>query len=505
MKRSKRYAWLVPLIIGGLVGCQTPSPSTPPTPSKGGLLLPQGGSGLAVTDPGGVSEPLPPTFYPFPIMPSFGGSSLDDKGDRPKWKPDLEPCEGGIEAGWIDQFSSVATDSADLALALSSSSRAVAAVGITNGNFPSQVKVGTVDGFVRLYDHEGNVLWTRQFSPPGGTTMAAAVALDETGVYVAGNVTGAFPPFTSAGLEDIYLRKYDFQGNVLWTQQIGSPGQDLAAQISVDNGVVYVVGQTNDALPGQTFQGGLADALLLAYDTNGTHLWTRQIGTPQVDQGSGVFAENGVIYVSGMTMGTFPGQTHSGGGRYDAFVQAYRPDGTLIWTQQFGWGNDGVNIYFPQLAKWGSSLFLGARIDGIIPGVPQADGYDVLLQQLKTNGELGWTRTIGTPEPEAFTSLKADANGVYVTGYTQGQFPGQQKYALTDAFVAHFNHRGEKFWVYQFGADKDTIAFGVAPYRRSLYLVGTTTGDLPGHQLHGANDGFLINLPLCRVSSSMSP
>jgi hypothetical protein len=42
----------------------------------------------------------------------------------------------------------------------------VYASGITNGALPSKTNLGATDAFARKYDHEGNELWTQQFGSP---------------------------------------------------------------------------------------------------------------------------------------------------------------------------------------------------------------------------------------------------------------------------------------------------------------------------------------------------
>ena len=53
--------------------------------------------------------------------------------------------------------------------------------------------------------------WTRQFGS-AGHDRATAVAVDASGVYVAGATEGALPGQTSAGSIDAFLRKYDRAG-----------------------------------------------------------------------------------------------------------------------------------------------------------------------------------------------------------------------------------------------------------------------------------------------------
>ena len=124
--------------------------------------------------------------------------------------------------------------------------------------------------------------WTRQFGTPDND-FVGDVAVDESGnLYLVGWTDGALSGKAGLGNQDAYLRKYDGDGNELWTHQFGTQDYDRATGLALDNfGNPYVVGKVGGALPGQTHSGG-QDAYLRKYDTDGTELWTRQFGTAQM-------------------------------------------------------------------------------------------------------------------------------------------------------------------------------------------------------------------------------
>ncbi|MGH2829779.1 MAG: SBBP repeat-containing protein [Actinomycetota bacterium] len=76
-------------------------------------------------------------------------------------------------------------------------------------------------------------------------------------VYAAGYTFGTLPGQTSSGSYDAFLRRYDTSGSVIWTRQFGSASDDDAAVAAVDgSGNVYVAGLTFGTLPGQSSSGG---------------------------------------------------------------------------------------------------------------------------------------------------------------------------------------------------------------------------------------------------------
>jgi hypothetical protein len=80
------------------------------------------------------------------------------------------------------------------------------------GELKGQKKSGRTDSYLRRYDAEGNEVWTRQFGV-GTYSEGRAIAASDSEVYVAG-----------AARDDAYIRKFDSNGKDLWTRQIGTAG-----------------------------------------------------------------------------------------------------------------------------------------------------------------------------------------------------------------------------------------------------------------------------------------
>ena len=169
------------------------------------------------------------------------------------------------------------------------------------------------------------ITWIRQFGSASQFVsapddQASGVAVDASGLYVAGIYGGTLPGQTSAGDFDAFVRKYNATtGNEIWTSQFGSPSRDDAFGVAVDATGVSVVGSTFATLPGQTSVGG-TDAYVRKYDTTGNVLWTRQFGTWTGDAASGVAADASGLYVAGSTFGTLSDPTSVGPNNLDAFL-----------------------------------------------------------------------------------------------------------------------------------------------------------------------------------------
>ena len=195
--------------------------------------------------------------------------------------------------------------------------------------------------------------WIRQFGT-WGNDFARSVSLDSSGVYVAGYTSGAFPGQSSAGWVDAFVRKYDLNGNEVWTGQFGTWGNDWAYGVSVDSSGVYVAGRTSGTLPGQS-SAGATDAFVRKYDPNGNEVWTRQFGTWSEEYAyDDVSVDSSGVYVVGSTRGAFPGQ--SSAGEWDAFVVKFpQPANTPTGTNVSVTPDPAVSITFEQVTKAGNT------------------------------------------------------------------------------------------------------------------------------------------------------
>ncbi|MCH7814465.1 MAG: SBBP repeat-containing protein [Planctomycetes bacterium] len=253
--------------------------------------------------------------------------------------------------------------------------------GITRLALPGQRKIGNEDVYLRKYDSDGNELWTRQFGTTG-TDQITNIALDGMGhIYVVGPTSGEFPGQTGSGKYDAYLRKFDLDGNAIWTRQFGTVDTETAVDVAADGeGRIYAVGFVRIGNPGQRI-GVVQNSLTHSFDGDGNKIWSREFGTSEEDFATNVAVDAaGDIYVVGRTDGAFPNQVNFGG--EDIFVRKFGPGGDEIWTYQFGSsaGDDVRDI----LLDGAGNLYLVGRTKGALAGQEHLGLSDAFLIKLST-------------------------------------------------------------------------------------------------------------------------
>lgn len=387
------------------------------------------------------------------------------------------------EIVWIRQFGSTADDTA---WAVAADASGIYVVGSTSGTLPGQTSSGegedkavVIDAYLRKYGVEGNEIWTRQFGSSSGT-FAVEVAVGATGVYVVGDTFGALPGQANGGGVDAFVRKYDFDGSEVWTRQFGSLSDELAHEVAADASGVYVAGLTSGILPDQMAAGNL-DVFVRKYDSDGNEVWTRQFGSPEDDSPGGIAVGASGVYVAGLTQGALLGQTSLGGS--DAFLRKYDLEGSEIWMRQFGSSGDESieaatvdpsGVYVVGIA---SGLFQGqvsfvsfiAKFDvngneiwmrefgsspvewafGVAAGAsgvyvaglmfvisPTEKHIDVFARKYDGDGNEVWRLQFGSSADDSAHGIAVDTSGVYTAGFTGGTLPGQTSAGYADAFAA---------------------------------------------------------------------
>lgn len=274
---------------------------------------------------------------------------------------------------WTRQFGTTAED---LVSGVSAHSSGIYVVGYTNGTFPGAASGNGADVFVaKLAPETGNIVWVRQFGVRGAMLDIAGIDVDTTGVYVAGmHSTG------DANVPQAHLRRYDFDGNVVWATALPNTNGYFFAlwSVSVHASGVYITGQVQEGFFGEPERGGNGSGnivgLLRKYDVEGNEKWTRKIkgradGGQAFTGGKRVRVSDAGVFVSSNLSGLFAGQFPVGSqsdqndcrtrfGRFfdqlDAYVRMYNFDGDVIWTRQFGSRRFDIAL---DLAPVGNSVY----------------------------------------------------------------------------------------------------------------------------------------------------
>lgn len=223
------------------------------------------------------------------------------------------------------------------------------------------VSVGSADGFLAKYGSSGNLIWAKSF---GGSFIEQVVALnlDASGnIYASGYFQGtcdvdpgvAVQNYSAVGGNDIFVSKFDPNGNLIWARQLGGTLDEQVNDLELDTfGKVVLAGSfqgTVDFDPGvgvsNLVSSGSADAFIAQLDAAGNLLMARGFGGPSGIESAnalttdasgdifaiGEFAGNGVDLDPGVGQSIF----NSFGGS-DVFAIRLTNSGNFVSAWQFG-------------------------------------------------------------------------------------------------------------------------------------------------------------------------
>lgn len=217
---------------------------------------------------------------------------------------------------WIRQFGTPQIDGSNSVAADRLGNAYIS--GHTDGTL-GNATIGNRDAIVAKFDSSGNQLWLKQ-TGTASFDSSRGVSTDQTSVYLTG--------FTDSNGQDYFLEKRDAAGNFTWSRLLGSSSLDQAISVAADNlGNAYVCGLTNGLLGAAQF--GASDAFVSKFDGNGNVVWTQQLGSSIRDRAFAVVADqDGNIYVGGDVNSPSSGTVTSS----TAFVTKLDPSGSIKWT-----------------------------------------------------------------------------------------------------------------------------------------------------------------------------
>ncbi len=385
---------------------------------------------------GGVAvDPFGNVVFGGPTQSSLGGQSAGvfdvyagkyDASGNELWLAQRGTL--GIEYGWDD------INAGALGGVASDPFGNVYVVGRTAGALDGNSNLGNYDFFVVKFGPTGNWLWTRQ-DGTGQDDDARAVATDASGhVFVTGFVRGDFHGVTRVGGADVFINKYDTNGNRLWTVLFGSDITDEAFGITCDaDGNVIVTGWTDGSIEGLPALSN-GDNFLAKYDSNGQRVWLREWGTFNKDTGYALATDAARnIYLSGYTTG--PLYTNAAFGNRDVFLAKFDAGGTNQWGRQFGTSQHDQG--FGVACDAAASVFVAGQFNGqMVAGDPPAD---VFVAKYDPAGSQIWFQQFGTTNHDAARAVAVDTNGnVFVAGWSYGDFDGNTNSGTADVVLLKY-------------------------------------------------------------------
>ncbi len=237
----------------------------------------------------------------------------------------------------------------------------------------------------------GNPIW---ISPPGLNTGSSGegMAVDGGGLTAVGFAVDGGAVLSAdalaGGTTDLVVRRYSFNGQLLWSRGYDSGGDDYGYGVTKD-------AQDRITVAGYSVKGPVTSAIALQYDTAGNQKWLKTIESGLAAAYNVAAGTDGTLYVVG--------ERHNGK-NFDLLLVALNPDGSEKWRLVHDAGGDETG-YGVALApegiyavgardqeKWGCLVTYAGAVDYChsagFPGVIYQAVYDATRGMLFVGGSI---------------------------------------------------------------------------------------------------------------------
>ncbi|HQW22894.1 MAG TPA: SBBP repeat-containing protein [Bacteroidia bacterium] len=304
---------------------------------------------------------------------------------------------------------------------------------------------------------------------------------------------------SSAGIHDIFLAKYNSSGSLVWAKIAGGKGGDKIQSIVLDGaGHIYVTGEYEDtcyfeSIMKVTTGAGVNNMFVAKYDTSGSVMWVKNITATGVvhTRGYGITCDaQGNVYACGGTKGDtyFEGNyLFTSAGDYDGTVVKFDPNGNFVWARRMG-GSDSDKTYGIASDNNGAIYVTGYFV-GSADFSPSfnlnGNGHtDIFLAKYATDGTFQWAKMAGDTGFDRGWDVMVNVNGqIIMTGEFQtGYFGSTQIFSRgnQDMFLAAYDSNGNNLWALPGGGVEDDIGRGLGHDAAGNILVVGDYADI-GH------------------------
>jgi len=314
------------------------------------------------------------------------------------------------------------------------------------GNYTNSIQLGTfqLNGtgtYIAKYNDKGVVLWLKKLT--NGEAKLTNLSTDSEGnLLVSGvfslSVTVGSKSMTSSGLKDVFLAKFNANGEFLFANQFGTTAEEdvyKSISVDIDNNIVFLYNSAK-----------LLNIIKL--DPNGTKLWNSSFYITgdqfsfdvSQDQFSNIYLVINNIKNASNTEDPY-------------YFYKLDPSGNQVWVKSsINTGNSSSN----------PNISLSTDIDGnsvlLFSKWNQETYHNLMMVKYDATGQQTWTREIIGTDGDYSEEVTIDKqSNIYLTGRFQHtvNFGGigisNFNSGVSDIFVAKYDKDGNSIWVKQAG------------------------------------------------------
>lgn len=262
--------------------------------------------------------------------------------------------------------------------------------------------------------------------------------------------------------------------NISYSQEFqhiyrGEGVEYIMSTVELESGALVNVGTVTSFGPGGN------NILLACTNSMGEQVWTKAIGNQNFAEASdiGIDANDNFI-ISGHYKIIEDDNS-------EALVVKANPDGDIIWAKTFG-GPEMEAAKSIWVMQDGSYL-----ISAISSSYSVSGDFDMLVMKIDSDGELLWTKMIGTSGYENVLKAIELSNGnIAILGHTDNESSAQY-----DITITILDENGSYLWGKTYGEAGIEIAWAMMEHDGAIYFCGDTTSMGAGYA-----DPYIVKIDL---------
>jgi hypothetical protein len=364
-----------------------------------------------------------------------------------------------------------------------------------------------------VIDPSTNIIWGTYF---GGSAIeySGGVGVDaQNNAYIVGHTlstsniaTNGVYQSTLNGNFDVYAAKFDPNGSLIWGTYFGGSSYETCyCTFVLPNGDLYIGGNTgsiaNVASAGahQTvYGGGIDDAILLKFDTNGQRLWSTYYGADQHDIAYSVTVDNAAnVVICGHTESSNIANAIATPGSFkqffsfgvDVFVAKFSSNGSRLWGTYYGdtgteeaWGvacDPSNNVYITGFTNSVMNISTSGCHQQFTNG-----GIEGFIAKFDPNGtNLIWGTYYGGSADDQGAVIAINTAGNVLVGGNTGSSnfistPGSYQVSpgsSEDVFIAGFTATGVRQWGTYYGGNGSDYVYDMQlDAQDNIFICGQT-------------------------------
>ncbi|MBW6460487.1 MAG: T9SS type A sorting domain-containing protein [Bacteroidales bacterium] len=359
---------------------------------------------------------------------------------------------------------------------------------------------GGTDVFLVKLDADGSILFANRLGGVDEDYLRRIKADDAGNLVVLGYFYGTTQigndTYTSFGSQDIFVAKYDSEGEFLWSFRAGGMMADYASDLAIDheNNIIITGHFYGQAAFGDTviMANGSSDVYLAKLNPDGDLMWVTTASGSSSDQARSVdCGPDGTILISGsfysdISFGDTTLQTTNPVGN---FVSAYQAGGQLNWAFQLNGtylttdillaaasnGDFYISGNFSETIHFGNKTFEAGPFN-----------EDIYVAKYEADGKLAWARHGFSPSGDHIAGMSVDMHhNLYVTGHFLDtiQFglltiPYTLCCGSREIFIVNYTSAGDILWGEQITGPYSSVHAIAMNNYGNLVLSGWFTGDV---------------------------